>query len=75
MADRYQEIAERIIREAIEGIETLTIAEGNDDDLDDDELEKRIRDTAVHIYVPTAAGCKCLGLSHQRECPIWTTPW
>ena len=76
MSDKYQEAAERIIREAIEGIEPLTIAEATDGtDLDAGELEKRVRNADVHIYVPTASGCKCLGLSHQRGCREWRMPW
>jgi hypothetical protein len=72
--DRYRKIAERIIREAIEEIESLSIAEGNDEDLDDDELEKRVRNAVVHIYIPTESGCVCIGLSHQRDCAEWRMP-
>lgn len=72
---RYRKIAERIIREAIEGIEGIDIAEGNDEDLDDAELIKRVRGAVVSITIPTASGCTCLGLQHRRECAEWRIPW
>lgn len=68
---RYRKIAERIVREAVEGIEGIDIAEGNDEDLDDAELIKRVRGAVVHIYIPTESGCVCIGLSHQRDCAEW----
>ena len=74
MSDQVAKVAERIIREAIEAIEPLTICEGADDGMDVSELEKRIRNAVIHITIPTVSGCTCLGLSHQRECPDWRMP-
>ena len=75
MSEQIEKVAGRIIREAIEGIEALTIAEAADDGMDVEDLEKRVRNAVVHIYIPTESGCVCIGLSHQRECPEWRMPW
>lgn len=71
LEDRYRLTARRIISEAIDGIETLSIAESADTDMDVEELEKRVRNADVAITIPTASGCKCLGLQHQSECSEW----
>jgi hypothetical protein len=74
--DPYDPIARKIINDAIEGIEFLTIMEAAEgQDLDIDELDKRVRNAAISITIPTASGCTCLGLEHRRECADWRMPW
>lgn len=52
MSDAYQKVAERIIRDAIENIEYMTIVENADDGMDEDELEKRVRGAIISITFP-----------------------
>jgi len=76
VSDPLRPLAEQIIREAIEGIEWDTImSRADDDSVDAEELEKRVRGAVVSITVPTASGCTCLGLQHRRECADWRMPW
>lgn len=49
MSDNYQKVAERILREAIENIEYLTIVENADDGMDEDELEQLVRGANIQI--------------------------